>query len=97
MRGSRRGSPQSAHGSVSEKLPHVVQKPTRSRTSRIASASRGAASFGTRGGGTASRWALFVPMLGSFSSSAISSSRYFELYTRAVDQNGRLKPPVTLE
>src|ERR1043166_4650927 len=83
MRGSRRGSPQSAHGSVSEKLPHVLQKPTRSRTSRIESASRSASSFGTRSRWSASRWALFVPMLGSFSSSAISNSRYFELCTRA--------------
>src|SRR5262249_17933137 len=62
-------------------LPQVVQKPTRSRTARMASASRNASSFGTRRRCSARRWALFRPMLGSFSSSSMRSSRYFELYT----------------
>src|SRR4029077_1188744 len=80
-RPSRRGSAHSAHGSVSLKLPHVPQKPTRSRTARMASASRSASSLGTRSRWSARRCALFNPMLGSFSSSSIRSSKYFELYT----------------
>src|SRR5262245_20964173 len=68
------------HGSCSLKLPHTPQKPTCSRTARIASASRSASSFGARSKWSASRWALFCPMLGSFDSSSMSCSRTFELY-----------------
>src|SRR5262245_42430556 len=70
-------------GSCSLKLPHTLHRPTRSFTTRMASARRSASSFGALSRYMASRWALFWPTLGSFISSSTRSSKYFELYMGA--------------
>src|SRR5262249_3160938 len=77
---SRLGSVHSRQGSCSVKLPHRLQKPTRSRIARIASARRSTSSRGARSIWSASRCARVVPRLGRFSRPSVKSSRYFEVY-----------------
>src|SRR6266508_456031 len=67
---SRRASRQIEHVSSSVRLPHSLQKRTRSLTSSIAEASASASSFGRWSRWNASRWAVRVPTPGRRESSA---------------------------
>src|SRR3954470_23013191 len=71
---SRRGSLQNVHSVSSVRLKHSVQKPTRSLTTRIASASASASSGGTRSRWNASRCAVRCPTPGSRASCVTSAS-----------------------
>src|SRR4051812_16954140 len=71
---SRRASAQMVQSSSSVRFPHSRQKPMRSFTSRIASASANASSFGTRRMWKARRWAVRVPTPGRRESCAIRLS-----------------------